>query len=352
MQTTKSLSSPLTQIQTIDSTMCFNLMQDSGISKMIFDLQDAKDLYGECHLRASTYVEYNPSSTESVEIEDDISKQIDIIFQNEKLKKRNLYFKKCVLYGNKKRVFQLAQLLLMEQKLHTIYIFLEPFSEFQTKYPFMCTWKDTRASETLFASEIIPNFLYLGSANNANNESEILHLRIDHIVNMAEEVECHDRIKEHIPTENYLKLGIGDTIYDNIFPLLEESLSFIDKVKEKNGKVLVHCNMGISRSSTIVIAYLMKYYKLKYEDCYAWVRQWRSFANPNRAFVQQLKNFENMCLQRSFTFTDKAVVKNEKVTSESITSVKVLSVQDSDGKSHERMELVTETKTTDIVDYA
>ena len=42
-----------------------------------------------------------------------------------------------------------------------------------------------------------------------------------------------------------------------------ECIEFIDN-NLKYGNVLVHCMMGISRSSTIVIAYLMK----KYCWCY------------------------------------------------------------------------------------
>jgi protein-tyrosine phosphatase len=40
---------------------------------------------------------------------------------------------------------------------------------------------------------------------------------------------------------------------------LKEILSFIDThIKEKKGKVLVHCAMGISRSGAIVMAWLLK----------------------------------------------------------------------------------------------
>ncbi len=34
----------------------------------------------------------------------------------------------------------------------------------------------------------------------------------------------------------------------------------------KENNVLVHCQMGISRSSSLVIAFLMKEYGMKYEE--------------------------------------------------------------------------------------
>ena len=40
---------------------------------------------------------------------------------------------------------------------------------------------------------------------------------------------------------------------------------FAAKIKERNEKVLVHCHIGVNRSPTVVLAYLMKYegYTLK-----------------------------------------------------------------------------------------
>jgi protein-tyrosine phosphatase len=43
----------------------------------------------------------------------------------------------------------------------------------------------------------------------------------------------------------------------HIIPHFEEAFEFINKGME-SGCVLVHCNAGISRAATIVIAYLMK----------------------------------------------------------------------------------------------
>ncbi|KAB8280029.1 protein-tyrosine phosphatase-like protein [Yarrowia lipolytica] len=56
--------------------------------------------------------------------------------------------------------------------------------------------------------------------------------------------------------------------------------------------VLVHCMAGISRSSTIVIAYLMKKLGLTAEQGLALVKKGRKIANPNPSFVEQLKIYE------------------------------------------------------------
>ena len=60
----------------------------------------------------------------------------------------------------------------------------------------------------------------------------------------------------------------------------------------KNGGVLVHCAAGISRSATIVIAYLMKKNKWSYQEAYNFVRKKRNVICPNSGFVRQLRNYE------------------------------------------------------------
>ena len=43
---------------------------------------------------------------------------------------------------------------------------------------------------------------------------------------------------------------------------------FVDKVREANGCVLVHCLAGISRSPTLAIAYIMKHLNMSSDDAY------------------------------------------------------------------------------------
>lgn len=73
--------------------------------------------------------------------------------------------------------------------------------------------------------------------------------------------------------------------------MFHEVIEFIEKAKEKNGRILVHCNQGISRSVSLVIAYLMFSKKLNYEESFKFVQSKRSIANPNIGFSIQLQNF-------------------------------------------------------------
>lgn len=53
--------------------------------------------------------------------------------------------------------------------------------------------------------------------------------------------------------------------------------------------VLVHCNMGISRSTGVVLAYLMRHRGLSYDAALAHVRTVRATARPNRLFERLLR---------------------------------------------------------------
>ena len=59
-----------------------------------------------------------------------------------------------------------------------------------------------------------------------------------------------------------------------------------------NNKVLVHCQAGVSRSATIVIAYLMKTCNMNFEQSLSFVKLQRSVIDPNNGFRRQLMQFE------------------------------------------------------------
>ena len=56
--------------------------------------------------------------------------------------------------------------------------------------------------------------------------------------------------------------------------------------------MLVHCVAGVSRSPTIVIAYLMRSRGISLREAYDVVRTRRSIVNPNFGFMKQLIAFE------------------------------------------------------------
>ena len=62
--------------------------------------------------------------------------------------------------------------------------------------------------------------------------------------------------------------NISDDGIDSIRPHIEESNAFIEDARRAGGKVLVHCRVGVSRSATLTIAYLMKHLEMDLASAY------------------------------------------------------------------------------------
>lgn len=55
---------------------------------------------------------------------------------------------------------------------------------------------------------------------------------------------------------------------------------------------MVHCLAGVSRSVSLVLAYLIKHRGMGYCDAYDLIKGRRKIIHPNDGFIQQLKKFE------------------------------------------------------------
>eukprot|EP00906_Rhabdomonas_costata_P015159 RCo021789 len=72
-------------------------------------------------------------------------------------------------------------------------------------------------------------------------------------------------------------------------PEMDEGLAWIDQILASGQQVLINCRMGISRSSSMVIAYLIHRKGYTYDSALSLVRSKRPIANPNPGFEQQLR---------------------------------------------------------------
>ena len=134
--------------------------------------------------------------------------------------------------------------------------------------------------------EIIPH-LFLGSIGSASNLKELQNCKITHIVC------CAKGIKNFFPNNfKYLNLDLLDSETADIKKYFGASNKFIDDAIRNNGNVLVHCHAGVSRSSTILIAYIMKYKEMKLDKVLELIRSKREKVNPNNGFIKQLKEYE------------------------------------------------------------
>lgn len=85
-----------------------------------------------------------------------------------------------------------------------------------------------------------------------------------------------------------------DAPQQNIIQYFDETFDFIHHVLEGEGRVLVHCVAGVSRSATIITAYLMRLKGLRYKAALAMLKRVRPFVTPNDGFLEQLRLYQTM----------------------------------------------------------
>ncbi|EKE38967.1 hypothetical protein ENUP19_0083G0054 [Entamoeba nuttalli] len=145
---------------------------------------------------------------------------------------------------------------------------------------------------------IYPEKLYLGTVAVANDISILHKLNIKNIVNATGYLRGgYDNTTEQYPDAfpneiNYLHLHINDQENFQITNYFQSCFDFIDHAFSQNEKVLVHCQAGISRSATLVIAYLIYHEKISLKDAYSKVYQVKKNIAPNKGFWKQLEDFE------------------------------------------------------------
>lgn len=120
--------------------------------------------------------------------------------------------------------------------------------------------------------EIIPK-LYLGNVN-ASIDSELLkHHKINHVLSIIAR-NAHD-----VPVKSHLLLNLNDG-EEYSYEQLEQGVIFLKKAIIHQEGVLVHCMAGISRSTSMICAYLMKERQLSPYEAVDLVKNIRNIADP------------------------------------------------------------------------
>jgi len=74
-----------------------------------------------------------------------------------------------------------------------------------------------------------------------------------------------------------------------------DAINFIESTLKKfSSYFFIHCVAGVSRSSTIVVSYIMWKYKIGWKQAMAIIKTHRNIIDPNHSFRCQLALFEKM----------------------------------------------------------
>ncbi|KAF8518231.1 hypothetical protein JB92DRAFT_2712778 [Gautieria morchelliformis] len=182
------------------------------------------------------------------------------------------------------------------------------------------SWFNDVRFDGSFPSRVLP-FLYLGNLNHASNAYMLHALGITHVVSVGEcalvppfneEDGCSSPEYQVVfgkesgmpgslwteEREGRIKVldikGVCDDGIDSLRPTFVSICDWIDQARREGGQVLVHCRVGVSRSATVTIAYVMKHLQLSLVDAYLIVRSRRLsvLIQPNMRLLYNLCGWE------------------------------------------------------------
>lgn len=151
--------------------------------------------------------------------------------------------------------------------------------------------------------EVYPG-IYIGDAATAKNKSFLRLMGITHVLNTAEgcrygQVDTGHSYYRDMPSIRYMGFPMMDQPTTDIARYFHVAAKFIDNAISSGGKILVHCLVGMSRSATCVLAYLMISRKMTAVDAIRKVRMRRDI-RPNDGFLQQLADLDNELRRKTF----------------------------------------------------
>ena len=130
----------------------------------------------------------------------------------------------------------------------------------------------------------IAEHVYLGSDTVAKDEEVLRRHGITHVLNCVGFV-CPEYFKTNFV---YKTLWLRDSPSEDITSILYDVFDYFEDVRQQGGRVFVHCCQGVSRSTSLVIAYLMWRESQSFEDAFHFVKNARGITNPNMGFACQL----------------------------------------------------------------
>lgn len=199
--------------------------------------------------------------------------------------------------------------------------------------------KQVDISENSFkVPDMVEENLYLGCKQASSHYSTIKNLGITHILTIASEFNprFHDRSYEKVPDigsdeNSYIEAShmfvtkhvkMKETQNTDLIGTFNECLPFIEEALDQSKgkrKLLIHCHVGINRSASIVIMYLMKKNSWTLSESLKYVREKRSLVMPMPEFVKQLKQY-NLALKKERKQLQLATSSNQSTLTSTVVS--------------------------------
>ncbi|KAI0651783.1 hypothetical protein C8Q79DRAFT_898428 [Trametes meyenii] len=235
-------------------------------------------------------------------------------------------------------------------------------------------------------AQILPG-IWLGSEDNVRDWRGLMERGIKSVLNVAKEVQTdfdHNSTQSlrpfmstpdlngtnadsagestyypaHLPSGrpamHYLKLHWSHGQADLVHQGFPAAFDFVDRALERGDGVLVHCQCGVSRSATLVIALVMRaaaqrssnvpseVWALKgMQGAYSFVKEKSKHVGPNMSLIYQLLDYE-----RTLKAGDSSPTPSD-LSAEEEWGRRRMAMEDSDEDERESMEIMREAKALD-----
>ncbi len=131
--------------------------------------------------------------------------------------------------------------------------------------------------------------LWLGGAEDAYNLTFMRGAKITHVINCAEELKAEYGLEVGIANIPLLDADSEEEEPDAREKIIQAA-SLLHKIQmHETNTILVHCRAGMSRSPTVILAWLILYKGYSYDDAWTTVAKARNIIYPNPFYRKILK---------------------------------------------------------------
>ena len=136
-------------------------------------------------------------------------------------------------------------------------------------------------------SEVLPK-VFIGNAAAAKDSTFFNQYKISHVINVTEQEPNYFEVKSDNLRQSkvaYLHLPVSDKCSSTLSSYFAQTNAFIENcLSSETNALLIHCKCGVSRSSTILLAFLVHVKRMTLSTALNLVRKKRRRIRPNIGF--------------------------------------------------------------------
>jgi protein-tyrosine phosphatase len=274
------------------------MMQIPGLQPLVVDIRSTDD-FAKAHIKRAVNLPLPPqnSDVDLVEVLQRCPRESVSIFNHRDHSTEIVFCGEDSSPATLGRIAFFLQLLKEEEGHAGVFLLEGGFAGFEAAFPYYCDAVAPKVAHSVATKDIVPypslvyeDWLFLCGLNEARQYDVLKQMGVTHIVNMMTDSECHD--EGGSDKFRILHCPLEDDESEDIARYFDRSIEFIKEARASGGRVVVHCRLGISRSATVVLAFLVKAQSLTLKNAFELVSRARPKVMPNYGFWHQLAQLE------------------------------------------------------------